>query len=172
MALGNATFSDAAGAVSDLFSADLNAQGLRIKAQGDFAEATNYDLAAGLARENERFTEVSTGIKQVQAERQIYQTIGQQESEVGGGGFAASGSALDVLRSSAQQGALTHAVIGQQGLITEAGYDEQAQSYTNMAAAARQAGTAEDDLASQTSLFGNINAGMKGAAAIATLFFK
>lgn len=167
---GPATFNDIGGAVSDIFSADLNAQGLKIKAQGDFAEAQNYDLAAGLARQNEQFTEASTAIKQTQAERQIYQTIGEQQAQVAGSGFQASGSALDLLRSSASQGALTHAVLGQQGLITEAAYTEQAQSYTNMAAAARQAGNAEESLAAKTVQYGDINSMIKGGSAIATLF--
>ena len=38
------------------------------------------------------------------------------------------GSALDILRSSAQQGSITKAVAGQQGLIEEAGFEEQGQS--------------------------------------------
>ena len=64
MALGASTFSDLVGAASDLFAgfsasskADLQAQGLRIKAQGDLAEASNYDLAATLAQQNEKFTD-------------------------------------------------------------------------------------------------------------------
>jgi hypothetical protein len=35
------------------------------------------------------------------------------------------------------RGALAKAVLGQQGLIPEAGYEEQAQSYQTMASAAR-----------------------------------
>jgi hypothetical protein len=42
-------------------------------------------------------------------------------AQVAGDGFAASGSALDILRSSAAQGAIAKAVTGYQGLITEAG---------------------------------------------------
>jgi len=39
---------------------------------------------------------------------------------------------MDILRSSTQQGALNRSVIQQQGLITEAGYTEQAASYNLM----------------------------------------
>ncbi len=45
-----------------------------------------------------------------------------------GAGLGESGSALDILRDSASQGALTKATLGQQGLINEAGYQEQQQS--------------------------------------------
>jgi hypothetical protein len=42
-------------------------------------------------------------------------------AQVAGDGFAASGGALDILRSSAAQGTIAKAVTGYQGLITEAG---------------------------------------------------
>lgn len=162
MALGPATFSDLGGAASDLFGAE----GLRAKAQGDEFERQNYNLAAQLADQNEKFTEQSTAIKQMQLDRQNTQTIGGQQADVAGAGFAASGSALDLLRDSASQGALTKAVGGEQGLITEAGYSEQAKSYRNLASAAQLAENAENNAANNafgTALF-------KGVAAVATMF--
>ena len=170
MAFGQQTFTDLAGAASDLFSSQLGAESLRIKAQGDLAEAASYDMAAQLALLNKQYTETETAVKQTQTEREIYQTISRQEAEVSGGGLAESGSALDLLRSSASQGALSHAIIGQQGLITEAGYQEQHDSYTNMAAAARTAAAEEESLAGKTSLFGEITGGIKLAASIASIF--
>jgi hypothetical protein len=105
----------------------------------------------------------------VQNERQVYQTISQQEAGVAGGGLAESGSALDLLRDSASQRALSYAIIGQQGLITEAGYQEQHDSYTRMAATLRDMASKEQD----TGLFGEINSfvtgGAKLVAGIATL---
>ena len=76
-----------------------------------------------------------------------------------------SGSALDILRDSASQAALTHAVIGQQGLIQEAGYTEQAQSYKLMQEAANNAGNAEGN----ASTFADITGGIKIVAGIATV---
>jgi hypothetical protein len=70
------------------------------------------------------------------------------------------------LRDSASQGALTHAVLGQQGLITEAGYQEQATSYQNMATAATNAGNAGNDAAT----FADITGGIKMIAGMATMF--
>lgn len=162
MAFGNSTFSDAAGAASDLFAAE----GDRYKAKGDLIESKNYDLAAGLADQNAEFTKTSTEIKQSQLDRQIYQTIGGEKADIAGAGLAASGSALDLLSSSASQGALTKAVAGQQGLITEAGYEEQAQSYRNMSEAAKMAAAAENNAA----LGADITGGIKAAASVATLF--
>jgi hypothetical protein len=57
------------------------------------------------------------------AERATYQSMNQTKADIAGGGFAASGSGLDILASSASQGALQQSVIQQQGLITEAGYE-------------------------------------------------
>jgi hypothetical protein len=160
--LSNSTFSDASGAVSDLFAAE----GDRAKAQGDLLEKQNYLAASDLAMQNEQFAETSTAIKQSQLDRQIYQTIGGQKADIAGAGFAESGSGLDLLRSSASQGALTKAVAGQQGLIQEAGYKEQSQSYQNMAQAAQVAADAENNAATGAEITGAI----KGVAAVATLF--
>lgn len=162
MALGGATFSDAGGAVSDIFAGF----GAASKAQGDQIEAQNYGLAAGYASEEEQYAATSTAIQEAQAERESYRTISGQQADVAGAGFAASGSALDLLRSSAQQGAMQQAVLGQQGLITEQGYQEQAASYTNMQQAANIAASAEKT--AETGDF--IAGGLKGAAAIATVF--
>lgn len=169
-------FSNAAGAVGDLFKGfgaleqgqikakglnidaqgqRLNAQGLRIKAQGDLSEASNYDLARDLSRQNEQFTQASTAIKEGQIDRQTSMAIGGQQADVAGAGFASSGSAIDLLRESAQQGALTKQVAGQQGLITEAGYEEQAQSYQTMANAGRYAAAGEMDIADKTDVIAN-----------------
>jgi hypothetical protein len=140
-------FSDAGGAVSDLFAAE-----------GDKAEAQNYTLAAQLAGQNEQYTELSTSIKNTQADRQIYQTIGKQQAEVAGAGFSAGGSAGDLLRDSAAQGSLSHAVISEQGYITEQGYKEQQQSYKTMA-----------DAANNAALGSEIGGAIKGVAAVAQI---
>jgi hypothetical protein len=162
MAFGASTISGFGGAASDLFSGF----GDKAKAQGDFAEAKNYGLASDLATQNEKFTETSTAIKQAQIDRENTKMIGGQEADVAGAGFAESGSALDLLRESASQGALTHAVAAQQGLITEAGYTEQAQSYQTMRQAAIDAGNA----ANQAGDFATVSGIIKGVAGIASLF--
>src|ERR1043166_7573782 len=126
--VGPNTFSDLGGAVGDLF-----------RGFGDRVEAKNYRLAAGLADQNAQFTQMSTDIKEMQATRAITMGMGQTQADVAGAGFAQSGSALDLLRDSASQGALTKAVLSEQGLITEAGYKEQAESYRNMASYAETA---------------------------------
>lgn len=164
MALSASTFSDIGGAVSDLFAV----QGYKYKAQGDLIEQQNYQQAAQLADQNAQFTEMSTGIKQAQESREIYKSLGETRADVAGAGFAESGSSIDILRESASQGALTKAVLGEQGLIQEAGYREQAQSYRNMADAAGIAIKA-DEQAAQGS---EVAAGIKGATAIASLFLK
>lgn len=183
MALSNSTFTDAAGSVSDLFGgigaitqSDLKAQGLDIQAKGDLAEATNYDAAAVLAGQNAQFTQSSTAIKEAQLDRQTTLAIGGQQADVAAGGFSSSGSALDLMRDSASQGALTKAVAGQQGLITEAGYKEQQQSYETMSAAARATAAGLEDIADKTRDAGTIagigsfaSSAIKGGAAIATL---
>jgi hypothetical protein len=183
MALGSDTFSSAGGAVSDLFKGfgdiansnlkatglnidaqgqrvtaqgtRLNAAGLRIKAQGDLAEASNYVLASELAGRNQQFTAASTAIKQAQLDRSITSTIGGQQAQVAGAGFAASGSALDLLRDSASQGQIARSVAGDQGLITGASYVEQQTSYQTLAQAGVMAATGENAIADKTDLIAN-----------------
>ena len=113
------------------------------KMAGDYAEAGSYNLAAKYASQEADFVKTSTAIQQFQAQRELSLSLGKTAAETAGAGFAASGSSLDLLRDSAAQGALQRAVLGEQGLITEAGYKEQAQSYQTMAnAAVRAAGAA------------------------------
>jgi hypothetical protein len=162
MAFGQSTFSDAGGAVSDLFASF----GHEAKAKGDEFEKQNYELAATYADENAAYTESATKIKEAQQDRALFQGIGRTTADIGGAGFAQSGSALDILRDSAQQGSLTKAVLTSQGAITEAGYKEQADSYRNMAQAAQVAIDAEHTAGIGSLLTG----GIKGAASIATLF--
>ncbi len=184
MAFGASTITDAGGAVTDLFNAfgaqsqaNMKAQGLNIQAQGDLAEASNYDLAATLAGQNAQYTEASTAIKQAQIDRSTSLAIGGQQADVASAGFSSSGSALDLMRDSASQGALTKAVTGQQGLIQTAGYQEQQQSYQTMSSAAKATAAGLENIASETEAAGKtaeigdfVGAAIKGVAAVASLY--
>ena len=162
VAAGSNTFNDLGGAVSDIF----NYEATGYKEQALQFEQQNYDAAAVLAGQNEQFAKTSTAIKQQQSDRELYMSLGRTQAGVANAGLAAGGSSLDLLRSSAQEGATTRAAIGQQGLVQEAGYAEQQQSYQNMAAAAGVAQQAEKE-AGTGALIGGA---LKGAAAIASLF--
>jgi len=129
LSIGQATFSDLGGAVSDIFAGigaetsatlkaqgldieaegtDISAQALLLKAQGDIAEGREYTLAQTLAEQNANYTAVSTAIQSAQQEREVTMTIGSQQVAVAGGGGAESGSALALMRDSASQGALAN----------------------------------------------------------------
>jgi hypothetical protein len=157
-------FGGASAGVSDLFAAE----GDKARAAGDLAEQQRYDLAAAYSGQEELFTAQSTAIKEAQQSREVTMGMGQTVSEVAGAGFKQSGSVLDILRSNAQQGALQSAVIGQQGLITEAGYNEQAASYESMAAAAGVAAAAANKAAEGSDIAAGLSFA-SSAANIATL---
>lgn len=211
MAIGKDTMANVGSAVSDIFAAeaasssaalkahglrieaegtDISAESLLLKSRGDLAEATEYDIAQGLAERNAAYTEASTRIQAAQQERQITMQIGAQRAAVAGSGGAMSGSAGDILRDSAMQGALARSVLVSQGQITEAGFEDQAKSYGVMSAAARQTAAGEVEisgkeqdiakeqrqLAVETEDAGNeaatgdfISAAIKGASAVAML---
>jgi hypothetical protein len=139
--------SSVAGAVGDIFAA-----------QGDQLEAQYYGLAAGQASVNAMLEGYQTKIRETQSQRQVFQTISAQQAGYAGGNIAESGSAMDVLRSSAQQGAMQNAIISEQGIQQQAAYSEQALSYQSMAKVAENAATGDW-----------ISAGIRGATAIAAL---
>lgn len=183
--------SNASGAVSSLFSgfasekkADMYrvmADADLLKGKGDLLEADNYSRAHDLALQNKDFTAQSTAIGQAQADRAIYMSLGAISAGAGASGLQMDGSAGDVLAASAQQGELEKQVRANQGLITEAGYQEQADTYTNMVSAAHLASdaetlaskghllaaSAEDDAA--TGSF--ISTAIKGVGALASIAF-
>lgn len=169
MAFGNATFADFGGAAQDILGGFSTNTQDQIKAQGLAAEGQEYDLASKLARQNEEFEKTSVGLQTAQQQRALFLGIGSQQAQVAGAGFQASGSALDLLASSAQQGALQKATLEQQGLIKEAGYEEQAQSYDIMSTTAKQASQEEAEAGKNAELFGFITGGIKAVAGMATL---
>lgn len=120
------------GAVSDLFGA-----------AGSRKSAGSYGEAARIADENAIIAASSTKIKETQLNRQIYQVLGTQQADVAGSGLSASGSALDLLHSSASQGELAKALAAQQGAITVNSYKEQANQFRSMADAANASSTAQ-----------------------------
>lgn len=130
MPISQAGFADLGGAVKDLFG------GI-----GEFESAKGYEAAANFATQNAEISAQSTQIQETQAQRKIYQTLGGQKADVAGAGLAASGSSLDVMRSSAEQGSLTKQLIANQGAINVAGYEEEASNYNAMASAAKSSGT-------------------------------
>jgi hypothetical protein len=154
--------------LSDLFAASAD----KSKAQGDLAEAQEYGIAAQEATQEAQFTKISTAIQGFQQERELSQSLGQTTADVAGAGFATSGSAIDLLRQSASQGATQQAVTQQQGLVTEQGYEEQAQSYELMEGAAEQAAQAENKASFGADLAAGVQgvtAGLKFAQAFALL---
>ena len=120
----------AGSAVTDLFG------GL-----GDLAEAGEYEQAADLAKEEAQFTQIQTGVQVVQQQRQITQALGSETAGYASSGIAMSGTALDVLQSSAEQGALAKQMTQFKGEQQVYAYDEQAKSYEQMAEAAQNAST-------------------------------
>lgn len=130
MPVSQAGFADVGGAVKDLFG------GI-----GELESAGGYTTAAKFATQNADIAKQSEQIQETQAQRKIYTTLGGQQADFAGAGLANSGSATDVMRSSAEQGSLTKQLIAAQGQINVNGYEEEASNYTAMASAAKTSGT-------------------------------
>lgn len=147
------------GGASDIFSAF----GQNYKAQGNRIEAEMYGRAAKFADTEAVVSESSTNIQEAQQQRQVYQGLGDVSAAIAGEGFDASGSGLDILRSSAQQGSLQAAAIKQQGLINTTGYQEQAANYRSMQKASELAAKSNES----AGIGGLISGGIKIGAALA-----
>lgn len=123
------TFDFAGNAVSDIFGA-----------VGDFQNAKGLKKAAQYADLSAQIAQQSAQIKSVQAGRQLYKFMGGQVSDIASAGLKLSGSALDVMRDSATQGALSKQLIANQGAIDVMGYKAEAASYASQASAAKSSG--------------------------------
>ena len=169
MAFGAATVKDFGGAAGDILGGYATSAADSIKAAGLRNEAVDYGLAANLAGQNEKFTEQSAAVQEAALQRDFEKKSGATATEIAGAGFENSGSAEDIMRGNAQQGAIAQQLAGQQGLITEAGYTEQQQAYTNMQNAANAAANAEDSAGKSAITTGWITGAISGLAGIATL---
>jgi hypothetical protein len=107
---------------------------------GDFQEGTAYSTAAKEAFHNQYLSTLQGKIEQSQSQRQVNLVSGQEASSYTGNGLALQGSASAVMRNTAQQGALQHAIIGMKAGAQSEGYLEQGDQFKKMAQAADIAG--------------------------------
>ena len=170
MAFGNSTVSSFGTAAGDILSGIGNDMADNIKAAGYDAEAANYGLAAKFAGENVQFTQESTAIQEAALQRNFEMAQGKTQAEIAGAGFTNSGSAQDIMRENAQQGAIAQGTAAVQGSITELGYQEQQQSYETMQSAATAAANSERSLGKFSEISGYVTAAISAASGITSLF--
>lgn len=136
------------GAAGDLFSGVMNGF-------GDFAEAAGSRKAAALYGQAASYAKTEGGLKDLMLKRQAFQTIGGAMADVGSGGFKMAGSALEIMRSNAQQASLSRA-------ITDLNTRIQVNSFTAQEEAAKAAAASQTDQG-----IGSIIGGIFGAAGAA-----
>lgn len=107
------------------------------------AAAGGYKTAASMAQNNAQLSAASTQLKLVRQRRQAFQALGGQQRDVAAAGLANSGSALDVMRSSARDAALDSALINEQGQINVNDYLAKSSEYTAQANASEDSGTGD-----------------------------
>lgn len=98
------------------------------------AAAGGYRGAASLSRNDAALSVAATKVKETQLQREAYKVIGGQQSDVAGAGFAATGTALDLLRSSTQEAAAAIQLNDVQGMIEKNQFLAQATEYDTKAA--------------------------------------
>lgn len=120
-------------------------------ASGYREEAKFYGAAAG-------YQKLSGQLQDVAYRRQAYQLIGTTQADVGGNGLKMSGSAVDVLRSNAQQAGLTRGIANINNNI-------QVQSYL----AQQQGAEAEATSAESSGVFGGLGSILGGLGSLGVL---
>lgn len=125
--------SDYFGAASSLLGGIGSYFASQSAAEGSLASAASYKKAA-------KYTEVATKFKLLAATRQIYQTLGAGRAAIGANNIVFGGSAADVMRASASEGAIAKALISLQGALDVAIYKGQAEAATAAAEAEETSG--------------------------------
>ncbi len=143
---------DIVGGIAGYYAGQAKAGGLR-------AESRAYTEAAGFASGNVQLAEESKAIKDYLTQRQVLSAEGKQIADVGGAGFAESGSALSLLRESAAQGALATGLVNVQGEIQAQGYRAQAANDISLASQAKSAAGAAEDAGTAALIGGIFKAG-------------
>lgn len=106
-------------------------------AKGYKAQAKGFERAGEISGINRELARQAADITAVQADRDIYQTLGSQQAAIGGSGLAATGSALDIIRDSARQASLTKSLLSRNAQIEDLAYEQEAISFAAQAAAAK-----------------------------------
>lgn len=130
MALSASFFGDIGAGISSFFGAE-----------GSEKEASAYKKAAGYASANAGLAQRATDINSNIVQRNLYMSLGTERADTAAAGFQQSGSALDLIRSSTEQGALSKALVETQGAQQVLGYQSEAEADKAKASAASDAGT-------------------------------
>ncbi len=120
-------------------------------AAGETLNGIGATDAATAAYQNALYSKLGGQIKALQTQRQVDLTIGAQKADVAAAGFKESGSALNLLQDSQQQGALAVGVVNTNSNIQTQGYLAQYHGYQAQAqAAGAAAGAASSAAGMQT----------------------
>jgi hypothetical protein len=164
---------DLVGAAGDLLGGQQSSAAYGIKAQGYEAEQRAFEKAQTQEKLNIGYAKASGDIQSAMAARKIYQSESGTQADVAAAGFKNSGNALDVLHSSASQGALTIGLIGTQTAIDMNNYQMQSDAYgmqAEQAGYAAKEAYAEGSASSSSNTFGAIAGAVGGIASIASAF--
>jgi hypothetical protein len=126
-----------------------NAQASDIQAAGYQQEVGAYTTAGEIAGNNAVTAGIAGDIKLLQEQRALKRTLGSQRADIASAGFRNSGSAIDLMQSSVQQGALGRQLISTQTALAKGGYLEEGAASAAEAAGATMASTAAAALAEQ-----------------------
>lgn len=128
------------GLQSDEVQRRANAEAQGITAEGYQAEIDAYGKASGIAEGNAGVAQIASDVKALQADREMQRSMGTARANAAGQGVGTeSGSSVDIMRMSMQEGFLNQQLIQLEGAIDVSGYHQQAAAYQASSAAAKAA---------------------------------
>lgn len=135
-----------------------DAEASTTQSEGYGKEIDAYNAVGAIAGQNATIEGVAGNIRQLQANRLVNTTVGAQRAAVASAGFAQSGSSLDLMKSSIQQGYMTDQIIRTQTAVQQGGYLEQGAAAQAEASGARVASDAALSLAKSQAAAGQLAA--------------
>lgn len=165
----SANLSGAAAGIGGVFSDLGQAASSQMTAAGETAASAGFGQAAGFAFNNYQQTEAAGKLQLLQEQRSLYQVGGQQQAQAGAQGIKMEGSAANIMRNSAQQGAVAQQLTSSQTNINAAAFLAQMQADNQEMVQANAEATAAKSASGMADLGAVFSAG-KAAISIAGMF--
>jgi hypothetical protein len=107
---------------------------------GGNAEAKGFKQAAAYYEKAAKYAGIETRIKERMTRREIFKTVGGAQADVAHSGLRLAGSAIDVIKDSAREGALSLSLVRLQGDIEQSSYMAQAAQAASSASSSKKSG--------------------------------
>lgn len=104
------------------------------------AEAKGFEQSAAYYQKAARYAGLEAKIKDRMTRREVYRAVGGAQADIAASGLKLAGSAIDVVKDSAREGALSLSLVRLQGQIEQSSYMAQAAQAQSSASSKKSGG--------------------------------